>query len=152
MDTKTYKFWADFFQQAGEGQARFDEVRKWMEQGIQSTGGIYDTFRKWFETTTGKPAGQSTEVYEEMLAAFNRTIQQFLNDFGVIPKAAYHDLEEKNKAFKQRIEEQEETISAPAPDACRQGNWPRGQCRPVFRCYGIAAAVVQAMDRPVQAP
>lgn len=110
MDAKNYQFWADFFRQAAEGQARFDEVRKWMEQGIQSSGGMYEIFRKWFEATTGKPVGQPAEFYEDVMAEFNRAIQQFLNDFGVIPKSVYQDLEEKNRALKQRIEEQEETI------------------------------------------
>ena|GEM_PF-2026748 len=109
MDEKMFRFWSDFFRQAAEGQARVDEIRHWMESGMRATGEIREWFQKWIEQT-GFPGDAAVKPMEEFMAEFNRAIQPFIINFGMVPKTVYLELEEKYNALKQRAAEQEETI------------------------------------------
>lgn len=110
MDEKFFRYWAEIFRQTAEGQARMDEFRRWMESGMRTTVEFWEMFRKWFDPEKDVTGWQPGKSFEEITAEFNQTIGRFMNGFGMIPKSAYLDLDEKYRALKQRVEEQEETI------------------------------------------
>lgn len=112
MDATFYEFWARFLTALAQGRNPWDGMLPGWTPGA---GGAED-FAEFFRGMSGgarlpegdRPAG---EPWQASVEAFQKSIQDFLALFDVVPRADYQTLESECAALKEKVASQERIIA-----------------------------------------
>ena len=108
MDKHFLEFWGNFFLNAARGQKQLEEMAEWMQQGFTGFENLSEMFRKCYGLDEKIPDDSSTQ--EKAQADFQKSFNDYLSLFGVVPKEEHLALVKKYQELRQRVAAQEETI------------------------------------------
>jgi uncharacterized coiled-coil protein SlyX len=108
MDKHFLEFWGNFLLNAARGQKQLEEMAKWMQQGFTGFENLNEMFRKCYGFDENIPDDSSTR--EKAQADFQKSFNEYLSLFGVVPREEHLALVKKYEELRQRVAAQEETI------------------------------------------
>jgi len=111
MDSNFFKFWEKFVQQAVKEQISSPDLMNMLQQGAGGSDDIMDMFKKYYGLDQmSVEAPDYSELYEESLQHFTKSLNHLFSIMDVVPKKDYLDLEKKYKILEKKAAELEEVI------------------------------------------
>ena len=111
MDRHFLEFWGNFLINAAKGQKQMEDMAKWMTQGLQGFEDLTAMFRKFYGLDRlSESAPDDVKTWEKAAKDFQKSFQDYLNLFGVVPRHEHLELVKKYEALKKKVAEQEEAI------------------------------------------
>ena len=112
MDKHFLEFWGNFLINAAKGQKQLEDMARWMTQGLKGFEDLTAMFRKFYGLDrTPESAPGYVKTWEKAAKDFQKSFQDYLNLFGVVPRQEHLELVKKYEALKEKVTAQEETIN-----------------------------------------
>jgi uncharacterized coiled-coil protein SlyX len=111
MDKNFLEFWGNMMLNAAKGQEQMDQMSKWIQQGFTGMSGINDMFNRFYGIKPKKTEMETLlETQQEAFSNFNKSFEDFLAMFDLIPRKKYQEMVDKYESEKKRVESLKETI------------------------------------------
>jgi hypothetical protein len=112
MDRNFLEFWGNLFINAAKQQKQLEDLAKWMQQGFKGFDDLTAMFNKFYGLESLK---KDTPAYKESWEAasenFLNSFKNYLDLMGMVPKNEHLELVKKYEELKEKVADQEETIS-----------------------------------------
>jgi len=108
VDYKFLQFWADFLQQAADGQRRMEAMARWIQSGCSPGDELADLFRACYGLSPANASGGSQ--WQKATKDFLATVNTYAPLWGWVPMTRYDRLKRKTKRLESKIAEQERTL------------------------------------------
>jgi hypothetical protein len=112
MDRNFLEFWGNLFINAAKQQKQLEDLAKWMQQGFKGFDDLTAMFNKFYGL---EPLKKDTPAYKESWEAasenFLNSFKNYLDLMGMVPKNEHLELVKKYEELKEKVADQEETIS-----------------------------------------
>jgi hypothetical protein len=109
MDGAFLKFWGEFLLQAAAGQRQIEELTRWVQNGLPSSGELADLFRRCYGLSSGSTP-ETGAPWEEATADFREALEAYAPLWGWVPLDRYDQLREENESLKAQLSEQARLI------------------------------------------
>jgi hypothetical protein len=111
VDRHFLEFWGNFLINAAKGQKQMEDMAKWMTQGLKGFEDLTTMFRKFYGLDNlSESAPDYVKTWEKAARDFQKSFQDYLNLFGVVPRHEHLNLVREYAALKEKVVAQEETI------------------------------------------
>ena len=111
MDRHFLEFWGNFLINAAKGQKQMEDVAKWMTQGLKGFEDLTAMFRKFYGLDRlSERAPDYAKTWEKAAKDFQKSFNDYLDLFGVVPKQEHLELTKKYETLKKKVADLEETI------------------------------------------
>lgn len=111
MDKKFLEFWGNLLLNAAKGQEQMEEMAKWVRQGFKGFEQQQQLFQKFYGLEgKSKADSEYIKMWTTALADFQKSLTEYMNLLGVVPKSEYQALHQKCQELEKKVAEQEETI------------------------------------------
>ncbi len=111
MDSHFLEFWGNYFNLVARGQRHLETLAKWIQQGYRESEDPTEMFRRFYglDHTNGTVSDYG-KMWEKALQDFEKSFNESVSLFGLVPQQEYLALAEKCEALEKKIAVQEETI------------------------------------------
>ncbi len=111
MDRHFLEFWGNFLIQAAKGQQQFDDMARWMGQGMRGTEDLSEMFRKAYGLDgEKKDTPEHQKRWEQASKDFITSFEEWLGLAGMVSREEHQALVEKYDTLKKKAASHEETI------------------------------------------
>jgi phage tail tape-measure protein len=111
VDRHFLEFWGNFLINAAKGQKQMEDMAKWMTQGLKGFEDLTTMFRKFYGLDKlSESAPDYVKTWEKAVQDFQKSFQDYLNLFGVVPRQEHLELVKKYEALNEKLAEQDKTI------------------------------------------
>ena len=112
MDRHFLEFWGNFLINAARGQKQLEDMAKWMTQGLKGFEDLTTMFRKFYGLDRlSEGTAEYETTWEKAAKDFQRSFNEYVKFFGVVPLQEHLELVKKYEALKEKVSAQEETIN-----------------------------------------
>jgi len=111
MDKKFLEFWGNSMLSAAKSQEQFEKMAAWAQQGFKGLEEMTNFFLKAYGLD-GCAEGSPDYVtgWKKAEEEFKRSINDYMNLCGFVPKSDYLELVKKYEEIKEKLSSQEETV------------------------------------------
>lgn len=111
MDKHFFEFWGNSMLNAAKSQEQFEKMADWTQQGFKGFEDMTTMFMKTYGLEGFTKGGTDCVAWwKEAEEEFGRSIRDFMNLFGFVPKSDHLELVKKYEEIKEKLSSQEETI------------------------------------------
>jgi len=111
MDRHFLEFWGNYLLSVARGQKQLEDISRWIDQGFKSTDEMTTMFKNYYgldDYDRGNP--ENTTAWEKATVEFKKSFVDTFRIMGWVSNEEHQALEEENRALKNRITEQDQTI------------------------------------------
>ncbi|MBU1343436.1 MAG: hypothetical protein KKE44_11540 [Proteobacteria bacterium] len=116
MDKNFLEFWGNMMLNAAKGQKQMDEMAKWVAAGLSGMKEMNDLFFKPYgikpvQTEKKDNYHDADSIQKKAFSSFLSSFEEYLSLFDVVPKKKHMEMVHRYETLKQRVKDQEETIT-----------------------------------------
>lgn len=108
MNRQFLEFWGNFLINVAKGEKQMEDMAQWINQGFKGFEDLAAMFRNFYGLD--RSASDYGKTWENAAKDFQKSFQDYLKLFGVVPMQEHLELIKKYEALKEKAAAQEETI------------------------------------------
>ena len=112
MNREFYEFWGNYFLNLSRGQQQIENLAALMKQGLTGMNDLAALFRRCYglEENTAAGGGSASLSWQNAMADFQRSLNQFAVLWGWVPEAEHRRVIRECETLKKKIEDQDAVI------------------------------------------
>jgi len=111
MDRHFLEFWGNYLLSVARGQKQLEDMARWIHQGFKGTDEMTTMFKNYYGLEDyDRSNPESTSAWEKATVDFRKSFGDTFRSMGWISNEEYQTLKEENRALKNKLSAQDQTI------------------------------------------